>query len=407
MMKRQRRINTAFLLVACCLLAFTAQAQHNFKYQAAFNKTDLAGFYKINLSPSLLARSRDDLSDIRIADNKGGFVPYIPCNNLPVKDGQVFINFPQVNLQAAADTGTTFIIESKVNYPVSKLWLQLNNTAVTRTINLSGSDDLKKWFAIEEGIPLQQAVLTSNGTYLQVLALPGSSYHYFKLLVNDKNKAPVKFLKAGTFIQRSENIAYQLLPSYPFIRRDSNQTTYITIRLKDNYQVNLLHLQISAPKYYKRDFVVFQTGRTNRLVCTGELTPARPSDIFLSAKVRELSLQISNGNNQPLAISNIQVSQAPQYLVSYLEAKNNYRILTGDPVVKAPDYDLNYFKDSIPDNLTLINTGPIENNPLYKTPAITVKHNYTLIIWVAIAAALLLLSLLTMKMMKEVKKNEG
>jgi hypothetical protein len=44
-----------------------------------------------------------------------------------------------------------------------------------------GSDDLQQWFAIQEDIPLQEAVQNSEGTYMQLLSFPASSYRYLKI----------------------------------------------------------------------------------------------------------------------------------------------------------------------------------------------------------------------------------
>jgi ABC-type lipoprotein release transport system permease subunit len=70
-------------------------------------------------------------------------------------------------------------------------------------------------------------------------------------LVNDKNKTPIKFLQAGIYTEYAKTLAYTPIPSLQITHADSNKTTFINIKLNDNYQVNKLHLNISAPKYLK------------------------------------------------------------------------------------------------------------------------------------------------------------
>ena len=396
----RKKSKTSVLILAFLGAMFSASAQKNFKYAAPIQKIDSTGFYKIGLSPTFVAKSTATLSDVRLTDAKGNYVPYINAENLPKTDHEQFVVFPEVQAKLKTDTGTTFIVESKEKLPVNRLWLKLKNTAVERTVNLSGSDDLEKWFAIDENVPLQKAVLNSDGTYLQSLSFPASNYRYLKLLVNDKNKAPIKFLEAGIYTEQSVADVYFPIPGAKITRADSNKTSYITIALNDNYLVNQISLDISAPKYYKRNISVYQADK--QLVTSAELNSNKPVAIFLSAKTNKLELQIENGDNLPLTIGDIKIAQADQFIVSYLQAGQTYQLLTGDAKATAPDYDLKFFTDSIHTRIPGIVHGLVVNNTAFSTPPVVAKHDYSALLWIAIGAALLLLLLLTFKMLKEV-----
>jgi hypothetical protein len=407
MMRLSQKNKRGCLLFVLCGMIFSVSAQRTFKYEAAINKVDSTGFYKIGLSPVFIAKSNIDLSDIRLVDQKGHFVPYITADNLPQADEKTFVVFPQVLITSKADTGTTFVIESKEKVPVNRLWVKLKNTAVSRSVNLLGSDDLNRWFAIKEGIPLQEAELNSDGAYLQSLSFPASNYHYLKLLVNDKNKAAIKFLEAGIYTERSLANLYFPIPQAKFVKKDSNQVTNIIIELNDNYLVNELTLDITGPKYYKRDASIYQVDKQNHmLICNSELNSNRPSSIFLSVKTNRLELQIANGDNLPLNINKIEVSQADQYITSYLEAGQTYKLLTGDTKAEAPDYDLKFFTDSIHKHLPEIGHGFVKENSGYNIQSMTVKHEYPWIIWAALVVVLILLTLLTFKMMNAVNNKK-
>lgn len=399
-MRLRKKSKTCVLILTFLGAMFSASAQKNFKYAAPIQKIDSTGFYKIGLSPTFVAKSTATLSDVRLTDSKGNYVPYINAENLPKTDHEQFVVFPEVQAKLKTDTGTTFIVESKEKLPVNRLWLKLKNTAVERTVNLSGSDDLGKWFAIDENVPLQKAVLNSDGTYLQSLSFPASNYRYLKLLVNDKNKAPIKFLEAGIYTEQSVADVYFPIPGAKITRADSNKASYITIALNDNYLVNQISLEIAAPKYYKRNISVYQADK--QLVTSAELNSNKPAIIFLSAKTNKLELQIENGDNLPLIIGDIKIAQADQFVVSYLQAGQTYQLLTGDAKVTTPDYDLKFFTDSIHDRIPGIVHGLVVNNTAFYTPLVVAKHDYSALLWIAIGAALLLLLLLTFKMLKEV-----
>ncbi|MEZ2335179.1 hypothetical protein AB6735_06070 [Mucilaginibacter sp. RCC_168] len=390
-----------------CGLVLSASAQQNFKYQAALPKVDSTGFYRITLQPAFVAKAKADLSDVRIVDAKGNFIPYIQAGSLPQRNQKSFVLFNQIDARLSTDTGTTFIVENKTGLALDRLWIKLQNTAVQRKVNLVGSDDLKQWFAIQEEIPLQEAVVNSEGTYMQSLSFPASNYRYFKLLVNDKNKAPIKFLQAGIYTEYAATLNYAPISPVQLTRVDSNKTSYITLKLNDNYQVNKLHLNITAPKYFKRDVSVYQViGRDKQLLSEAELNSAKGTDLLIAAKSNQLIIQINNGDNLPLTISSIDAYQSAESLISYLDDKQSYRLLTGDQSVQAPEYDLKFFADSIRDNTPQINHETVSQNAAYQTkqPA-KAGRDYTVFIWIAIVVAAGLLLFLTLKMTKEVKKK--
>ncbi|GAA3960988.1 hypothetical protein GCM10022210_06010 [Mucilaginibacter dorajii] len=386
----------------------SASAQKTFKYGANLQKVDSTGFYRINLQPAFIAKAKGDMADIRIADAMGNFVPYIQAGSLPQKDQKSFVVFNTIDARLATDTGTTYIVENKTGLPLDRLWIKLQNTAVQRKVNLMGSDDLKQWFAIQENIPLQEAVQNSEGTYMQSLSFPASSYRYLKLLVDDKNKTPIKFLQAGVYTEYAATLAYTPIPGLRFTRADSNKTTFITIKLNDNYQVNKLHLNITAPKYFKRNVTIYQViNGYKEAILEAELNSIKNNDLLFAAKTTELQLQIGNGDNQPLVINGINVYQSNEYIISYLDGKQNYHLLAGDSTAQAPEYDLKFFADSIKANIPAINHQAIVKNIVASAEKPKAAKDYTALIWLAIIAAVGMLLLLTLKMVKEVGKKAG
>ncbi|MDN5286992.1 MAG: hypothetical protein JWR38_3266 [Mucilaginibacter sp.] len=407
-MMKLRMNKLACLTVLFCGLMLSVSAQKNFKYQAPLQKTDSTGFYRISLQPAVVAKAKADLSDIRIIDDKGNFVPYIQAGSLPLKDQKSFVVFTPVDTRLSTDTGTTFIVENKTGLALDRLWIKLQNTAVQRKVNLVGSDDLKQWFAIQEDISLQEAVANSEGTFMQSLSFPASNYRYLKILVNDKNKTPIKFLQAGIYTEYAAALTYVPIPQAQLSRVDNNKTTYITLKFNDHYQVNKLHVDITSPKYFKRDVTVYQIiGSEKQLLGEGELNSIKVTDLLIAAKTSQLLLQISNGDNLPLTISRVEAYQADESLISYLNGRQTYQLLTSDPNTQAPEYDLKFFADSIHDDITQISHGAVNKNPAYEGNQVkpTKGHDYTLFIWLAIIVALGLLLFLTLKMTKEVNKK--
>ncbi|HWZ02981.1 MAG TPA: hypothetical protein VNX40_05170 [Mucilaginibacter sp.] len=406
MIRRSQKIKTYCLFVLLAGAVVSASAQNAFKYQALLGKIDSTGFYRIMLGPDIVAKSNGDLSDIRLADGKGNFIPYVTDVKLPGVEHQIFTVFPEVHSKSRIDSGTSFVVGNLTKKPVNMLWVKLQNTTVSRTINLFGSDNLKNWYIIEENIPLQSAIVNGDGTYFQSLSFPQSSYHYLKLQVNDKNKAPIRFLQAGEYSNMEESSYYFWLESVMgFSKATKGKTTFVTVNLKEKCQVDFLQLFISEPKYFKRNVTIYSVdGQRRSLVSSADLTSG--GALYLTARTRQLELKIDNGDNLPLTIDSIEISQLNHYVVCYLERGKEYKLYTGNPDANHPNYDLVFFTDSIHKVEDLI-PNPATKNPIYAKPLVIVKHEHTFIIWVSIIAALLLLSLLTWKMVTEVNNKTG
>lgn len=409
------KMNKQFFLMLTLLLSFFGVfAQQTFKYQAKLPKVEADGFYRVDLSPELIAGAQANLGDIRILNQKNQFSPYIFGNQLVFKDQRSFIAFPKLKALAEVDTVTTFIVENAAHLTINQLSLQLRNASVKRNVNLSGSDDLKKWYAIKENISLEEAVAEEpgNGTYQQQLNFPSSSYRYLRIQINNENKEPVAILQAGIYRQQSIPPVYVQLKKPLIQQRDSAQVSYITVRFNAPYQLNKLHLEIAGQKYYKRNIRIYAVHQKEKsLVADTFISTSAIPNLYFSAKTNHLELEIVNGDNPPLVLHKVNGYQLSQSLISYLEKDQDYTLLFGDGKANAPDYDLKFFGDSLQQELKPLNYQSVSANPLYQKPQEKSKVAKGdgipgWVIWAAILIVAALLGFLTFRMTQEVSKRD-
>jgi len=404
-MRRRKKNKIALLLAAFFFSVSLANAQ---KYRAAVQKIDSPGFYKISLQPAFVAKSEAGLVDLRIENAKGQKIPYVNSSDVPVKPRQQFVTFPAIEKAAKTDSETTLVIENKATQPLRRMWLKLKNTNVSFIINILGSDDLHDWFAITDEIAPGQPDPGDNGQAQIDFDFPASNYRYFKISAKQREKTPINLLAAGIYTNPSLESAYVPILPVKVIQHDSGKISYVSVKLNDNYEINKIHLNVSGPKFYKRRVSVYaDTGKQPELISETELTSATPADLLLSAKTAQILLKIDNGDNMPLTVVTAQVYQADEYIISYLE-KGQYYLLTGNPSAEEPSYDLKSFADSMHYFIPHITHLAVTPNPAFHSaPTPNNKFNTTSIIWIAIIAALLLLSLLTWKMLTEVNNKSG
>jgi hypothetical protein len=399
------RIKISCLLILTGWAIRPAFAQQKFHYKTAVHKVDSNGFYSILLQPGLTGKCQPGLADMRLMDERGKPVPYLLGNALPVKVALSYQELPHLLAVAPNDSLTSFIVANKQGLSVDRLWIKMRNTTVNRTVNVLGSDDLQHWFAIKEHIALQGVDTSKTGTFEELVTLPASTYQYFKIEVNDKNRAPIKIIQAGIYINQTTKPAYIPVPQASLISKQRADTSLFTMSFKEPYRIDRLHLQITGTKYYRRKLLVYAVGgKEKEWLKDTIISSAGNGDIYVSAKVSKLLLIVLNEDNQPLAVQSAQAYQLKQLLVAYLDKQHQYQIWFGNKNANAPQYDLQFFTDSIIGELPVISHEAIV--PVHYAKQTQQKGGLPVwLIWVAGGLALLILLMLTLKMTKEISKN--
>jgi hypothetical protein len=396
-------------VVLLVLYGSTLYAQSGFKYRAALPVPDSTGWYKINLRPLLVAKSQQVLGDVRVVNAAGKTVAYIPYldSSLLRKsylDTRYFV-LPHI---ITNDTSQGYVMSNPTNVPLAAIWLKLKNMAVSRNVSLQGSDNLKNWFAIKENVPLEQASSSAAGTYEQVLRFPAVSYRYFKIAFSGKHQLPIDILQASVHQAQvpywNDNV---LLPKPAFIQKENRKVSIVRMTFSDAYTINRLYLNIVTPRFYQRSVSIYQDKGSNRILVSSNTIKSGQSNLHLTAKAKQLELEITNNDNAPLQITGIDAYHLNYGLVSHLEKGQHYYLLTGNQHATAPDFDLKFFADSIKYPLPEITHLAVSRN-LNNPQNSTVSNNYkTVLIWLSIAVALIILILLTRKMMAEVKARQS
>jgi len=406
------RINQKCKLIFTILCTFgmlQAWSQGTYRYKADVAKIDSSGVYKVELKPGFLSKSiSKNLYDIRIADESGKFVAYTIVSNPSDKARPVFVDFPEVKQNPNNDTVTYYIAENKDKIKVNQLWLKLKNTAVNRLADISGSDDQQHWFAIKENIQLQDAGTGNDADYEQMLSFPISDYHYFKIRIGNKSKDFVKITKSGIYLDNAaENLQYIQLPPAGLTNKTANKQTRYYIDLNGNYIINSLKIDVSSPKYYNRHITIYDIGnKGEEMLYDDSISSSATKAITFSAKTDKLRIDIANGDDNPLVIKNISAFQLQDFAVCYLEKGHNYYLLAGDTAANEVSYDLSFVHSKPMSQFPVIGHSDVYKNPAYSTSKAAVKGRFTLLLWVVIGAVLILLSLLTWKMVKEINSSQ-
>lgn len=290
---------------------------------------------------------------------------------------------------------------------MSELLLVIRNTAASRTVTVSGSDDAVNWFVIQEDIALDHFFNPDNDSYIQSLGFPISSYNYFKIIINGKDQLPVNIIRAGVYRELVYNGSFSKLPAPAVTQTDSaDRSSYISLLFNDNYKIDKLELDCTGPRYYKRLLTIRQGNDKRFDAATYTIRSDAPASFAINTKSDRLLLNIQNEDNPPLRLSAVKAWQLNRYLLTYLEPAKKYHLVLGNLKAQAPSYDLAFFKNSIT-NATVLKAGPISKpDHANSVNALNTASHNTILLWTVIIAVLVLLLLLTFSMTKQVDTKE-
>ena len=387
----------------------SVQAQSAYKYTAKLDEVKTAGFYQIELLPIIVSKLQPGLQDLRILDEKGNQVPYMlqsPWTAAEMKRSKA-IELPIVSKQVKADEQTNVTVQNKLGSSINNLVVLIKNADATRTIAISGSDNLNEWYIIKENLVLDRWYADTADTYARELVFPKSNYRYFKITIQGKQILPVNVVSVSSYIDNViDDPVYRPVPSPAISQKDSaDGYSYITLRFADFYLLNKLSLQVEGSKFFKRNLFISYDHDTEHRNMQFSLSSNEPMVYPLSYKTNGLFLKIKNDDNPTLRLTQAEVYQLQSYLVTWLEKGGGYKLIFGNSSTDAPRYDLAFFKDSITNKPAALSySSPEKNNTLIERESESEEAN-KIWMWVIIAFVLLLVLFFTFRMVREISNN--
>ena len=395
------------------LISIHTHAQQ-FRHSAVVDTVKETGFYAIAVSSQLSAYIKKDLSDIRITDEKGQWVPHIisyPGQNR-TKDVTI-VTLPVIEKESV-NSKTVLIVRNPGIESLSNLYLSLKNTAASRFAALSGSDDNKNWFSIADSLLLKQPELFSENKVALDITFPKVSYAYFRITIDNGKKDPLNIQEALTFNTALPDSIQSFIenPKASFQQTDSAGFSLIRIDNENNFHFSQLNIRISSPKYYERRTRLY-TSYAGNIHSALQATPV--GDFLLSSEKNRgyetplmkdsvFYLLIENNDNPPVRVEAVTTAQENKKIIAWLEKGEKYHLMFDDLNGVAPTYDLKQFQNLIPASIQQLNTGNIRAVAA-SSPIALSKKNTKWWIWPTILVVIILLGYLTWALTTDMKKS--
>lgn len=398
-----------FTIVSCFIAGLT-NAQH-FNYKAEIPKPDKDGFYKIVLSPAIVNKLNDSSVDIRLKDTEGNEIPFLSGAEVPVTRTTLFKEYKILENKFTKRCCTSIVLENTQGNPINNISLKVNNSDVYKTGKLTGSDDLENWYIIKDNYLFRGEYSTFNVYEIKVLNFPLSNYRYYKIDIRDSILEPLKIISAGYYDSQIEEGKYQQVEVKGFKQSEDKESkiTHLEVYFKEKSKIDYIKFNIEGPVYYLREANVIYRYKEKkewreRYGETFTLGSHRENIIHpYNMNADTVHFQIHNHDNAPLTIKGIGAGQLSRFMTAYLKGGMHYTLYFGSSEISAPDYDLVYFKDSIPAALPEIIPHEIVSASTIESVSAADFFISKWWIWTAIVVVILLLGYMTIRMMKEMK----
>jgi hypothetical protein len=394
------------------LTGFHPASAQKFSMEAKLGPVSESGFYDILLTPEITTHLKEDFSDIRLYDSADREISYI-FRKEQAQTTHVFKSYKILENKRIKNCCTQLILQNEEKSTINNISLDIRNSAVEKKANLSGSDDGQNWYIIKDNYHLASLYNHKELSRFVLLDFPLSNYTYYKIEIQDSLNAPIQVLKAGYYDTYREEAKYLQLPDCEIKQKDSSdKNSYVEISYPSLERTDKITFEYEGPDPFFRHCRIATLTRDKKhtyfnTVFETDLISGHESVIRLPGLFTEkFYLIIENHDNIPLKFKKVTGFQLMNYLTANLSANEVYKLRFGNDSVYAGDYDLEYFRDSLPAEKRIIRPASIIS---LQTGKNILRENTffksNLWIWGAIVIIGGLLIFMAVKMVKEMGQD--
>lgn len=394
-------------------LVLCAQPQ----WSAPLAPVERGGYYTVVLSPEVIGRSREDLSDLRLLDSAGKEVAYLVEREPAMYERSWMRSYKLLRNERLKRT-TVVEMEADSTGTVDELLVRVRNARVSKRARITGSDDRSDWYMIQDEC---LAVGEGDGatSVLRFVDLPLSDYRYYRIVLDDSLSAPVQVLDLGHSARMRSEGRYTEIDGLSFTRTEDRSITRIALFGGSPFRAERLRFNIRSDVPFQRraklaHHVSYTVRERKREVTRmseeplGDLTLTRSSRGNVPGPntiVDTLFVLIENGNDRPLDITGIHALQLETRLVAKLEAGARYTITTADTKATMPRYDIAHFRDSLPTSIATLNVPAMTARP--KAPAPEPPFTPSMYwVWAAIIGIGAIIAFSSMRLLRRSSTND-
>lgn len=385
---------------------------------AAIPPVSKAGLYRMAIPPQLRAYSKLGLQDFRIYNAKGKEIPYFIGKEKSAVSGAAAIGMKLVSRKSEKKKSSIILQNPKSS--LDNIWLDIANSNIRKTYNISGSDDQQKWFGI-----INQAVFGTPEAYAKTsvryaATFPAVNYKYLQVTFNDSLDLPVNVLHAG-YHESAANTPQDFLSLIPdkvtTTSLPDEKATLLRVHYNTPFHLDEIELKVTSPAYYHREAQIYTEEKDtfrgkphvySDVKSTVELISGKTNRFSIGTENNtDIFIRISDRDNPALMIASVTGYQKPLGIVALLEPGEKYTIKTG--VAKDfPDYDLSAFRDTLQASLPEISIVSVQlNQPVGKSTTERPFWQSQWFMWCCIGIGAAMIAYFTAALLKDMRNGSS
>lgn len=412
MKKTRNKLLLYFLLVNT--LCF---AQSGYKYSRPIEDIK-EQWQKIVLPDDIFGELNTGLSDMRIygvtKNNDTIEVPYIlqkAIDNIDIKP----TIFNLLN-QTKTDDGYYFTLENTHTSPtlVNKMILDFRQKNFDWQVKLEGRDGTEsKWFSIVDNYRILSIDNESTDFQFTTIDFPTANYRFYRLHIKTNEKPELISASIGLVKKTPGQYQYYKATAVKIDIDKKSKQSIIRIDLPEKVPVCNLQIHVKdTVDYFRRVTVKYITDsvktekswlKNYETLTNTTLSSMEKSRIkFDNTVLKNIYIAIENQDNMPLNIDSVSISGNIYYLIArFGNPDASYSLYYGNDNAKMPVYDIEHFREKIPETLTEVSLG--KKIVLKEQPAPITKALFEneWILWSIIILIIITLGWFSLKMLKQ------
>jgi len=411
---KQQKMNKTLSFLILLLATVTFAQQKHVTAKLASIQAD--GLYKVQIPHGVRSYAKQDMRDFRIWDSNATQVPYFIHKDDKESRVSNFSEFTIISKSNVLDTLSTYIF-SNPKEEIQKAVLSIANYQGSKSFNLQGSNDQKKWFGIVNNKQLYNLNSSKSTSVYKVINFPLCSYQFLKIVFNDQKSLPINLLSIGTATTAITKSAMEEIPvkSTKTTEIATTKQTAIHIEFEHPEIINELHFNINSPELFNRRarvYVLKEREVKHKLETfqhdiTSFVIHSDTDNHFSIPSFfgKELYIEIENQDNPKLSISSLNFFQTTWYAVANLKQHEKYTVSAGDEKLNAPKYDISSFRKNISESLpkSKIISVKYSSDKVIKKPIVSLWQK-PWFMWLCIAFAAVIIAYFSTNLIKDLKK---
>lgn len=396
------------------LLFFCGRAQmQDYGYQRELTGVS-AQWHRVILPDEIFGNVAPDFRDIRIFGiTPSGDTVESPYLLQVMREKASYKEIPfQLFNRVETKSGFFYTFEVKENTPVNQIKLKFTQQNFDWLVKLEGSQDQREWFTVIKDYRILSIKNELTDFQFTTLNIPDSKYRYYRVFIEAKIKPDLIHVEIGQSVIAKGLSTDYAIRKFGLVNNKQLKRSEMEVELKWPVPVDYIKVDVSDSIDYYRPITIkyladsFKTKKgwnyIYHTLASGVLNSLDSNGFKFNPTIaQKLKIEIHNADNQPLQINGIRVRGSVHQLLARFPPGGAYYLVYGNRNASAPDYDLNYFADKIPESADQLSVGEernLGNHQQTETNPLFMDRRW---LWGIMIVAVLLLGWFSLKMIRD------